>query len=57
MENTMSNEANELLQKLLVSGIDAAGAHCVREPESDEPEPDESEPDDQSPMNPGPDDD
>jgi len=57
MENTMSNEANELLQKLLVSRIDAAGAHCVREPESDEPEPDESEPDDQSPMNPGSDED
>ena len=49
----MSNEANELLQKLLVSGIDAAGAHCPRGPEPDEPEPDESEPDDRSPIDPG----
>jgi len=50
----MSNEANALLQNLLLSRIDAAGAHCPREPEPDEP--DEQEPDDASPMNPGPDD-
>lgn len=50
----MSNEANALLQKLLVSRIDAAGAHCVRAPEPDEPDPDESEPDDRSPVDPGP---
>jgi hypothetical protein len=53
MENTMSNEANVLLQKLLGSSIDAAGVHCVRAPEPDEPEPDESEPDDRSPVDPG----
>jgi len=50
----MSNEANALLQNLLLSRIDAAGAHCAREQEPDEP--DEQEPDDASPMNPGPDD-
>jgi hypothetical protein len=44
MENTMSNEANALLQELLVSRIDAAGAHC---PTPDEPEPDEPGPDDE----------
>jgi hypothetical protein len=44
MENTMSNEANALLQKLLLSRIDAAGAHCVSEPEPDEP--DQPNPDD-----------
>jgi hypothetical protein len=38
MENTMSNEANALLQKLLLSRIDAAGAHCVGEPEPEEPD-------------------
>ena len=44
----MSNEANALLQKLLVSRIDAAGAHCaVQDP--DEPEPDEPEPDEPGP--------
>jgi hypothetical protein len=46
MENTMSDEANALLQKLLVSRIDAAGVHCGRAPD-DEPERDEPEPDDE----------
>jgi hypothetical protein len=44
----MSNEANALLQELLLSRIDAAGAHCSDPPEPDEPdepEPDEPEPD------------
>jgi hypothetical protein len=44
MENTMSNEANAILQELLVSRIDAAGAHCPL-PTPDEPEPDEPGPD------------
>lgn len=42
----MSNEANVLLQKLLVSRIDAAGAHCPSPPS---PPPDEPEPDDRPP--------
>jgi len=46
MENTMSNDLNALLQELLISRIDAAGAHCVA-PAPDEPEPDEPGPDDE----------
>jgi hypothetical protein len=30
MENTMSKEANALLRKLLVSGIDATAFHCAQ---------------------------
>jgi hypothetical protein len=45
MENTMSNEANALLQELLVCRLDAAGAHCPA-PTPDEPEPDEPGSDD-----------
>jgi hypothetical protein len=47
MENTMSNEANALLQKLLLSRIDAAGAHCGRTPPDDPDDPDEPESDEE----------
>jgi hypothetical protein len=48
----MSKEARALLNELLLSGIDAAGFHCLTapdEPEPDEPEPDEREPDEREP--------
>ena len=40
----MLKEASALLDELLASRIDAAGAHCPQEPEP-EPEPDGDEPD------------
>jgi hypothetical protein len=46
MENPMSKKANELLLKLLASGIDAAGAHCGGD---DAPAPGGDEPDDDEP--------
>jgi hypothetical protein len=51
----MSKEARALLNELLLSGIDAAGFHCLTapdEPEPDEPEPDEREPDEREPDEP-----
>jgi hypothetical protein len=60
MENTMLKEASALLDELLASRIDAAGAHCPPEtPEpGDEPddgdEPDEPPGEDPYPSKPGP---